>query len=113
MKLHEVDDLGTADPQRLVALVQFLRGRAKDTASKSQISKQSFMALARNLGIIITSDNLDQLANQPPLNNILEPVDPSSEVLVFKGGESSGVNMPVNKAQDIVAKMANKANTLS
>lgn len=113
MRLREVADPATPDSNQLLALVQFLRGRSRDTSSRSQISQQAFFKLARSLGINITPDNLVQISGQPPLSNVLEPVDPASGMIVFKGGEPTDVNMPVNKAQDIVANMAKKANPLT
>lgn len=110
MKLNEMT---TPDPNQLIGLVQFLRGRAKDTSARLQISQNAFLKLARSLGANITPDNLAQMVDQPPLNGLLEPLDPASGVITFKGGEPQNVAMPVNKAQDIVAKMAKKANPLS
>jgi len=113
MRLNEVADSATPDPNELIGLVQFLRGRAKDTSAKMQISQDAFLKLARSLGANITKDNLPQVVDQPPLSGLLEPIDPASGVIVFKGGEPTDVAMPVNKAQDIVAKMAKQANPLT
>ncbi len=113
MRLREDPDSVTALNPQLIGLVQFLRGRAKDTSARAQISQAAFFKLARSLGANITPDNLVQIAGQPPLSNLLEPVDPASGVIVFKGGEPTDINMPVNKAQDIVANMAKKANPLT
>ena len=49
------------------------------------------------------------MIERPPLKNLLEPVDPASAVITFRGGDTGGVDMPVNKAQDIVAKAAQSA----
>lgn len=110
MKLNEMT---TPESNQLIGLVQFLRGRAKDTSARLQISQDAFLKLARSLGANITPDNLAQMVDQPPLNALLEPLDPASGVITFKGGELANTAMPVNKAQDIVAKMAKKANPLS
>lgn len=112
MRLREVADPATPENDQLIGLVQFLRGRAKDTSARAQISQQAFLKLARSLGANITPDNLVQIAGQPPLSNLLEPVDPASGMIVFKGGDPTNINMPVNKAQDIVAGMAKRANPL-
>lgn len=113
MKLQEVASDSQTDNNELIGLIQFLRGRAKDTSARLQISQDAFIKMAGNLGIQITPDSLVQLAAEPPLSNLLEPIDPASGVIVFKGGEPTQVNMPVNKAQDIVAGMAKKANPLT
>lgn len=113
MKLQEVASDPLTDSNELIGLIQFLRGRAKDTSARLQISQDAFIKMAGNLDIQITPDSLVQLAAEPPLSNLLEPIDPASGVIVFKGGEPTQVNMPVNKAQDIVAGMAKKANPLT
>jgi hypothetical protein len=110
MKIMEVD---TGRPDRLLGLAQFLAGRATDTAAKKQISQQAFVKLAQELGINVTDSNLADVVNQPPLSNLFEPLDPATGMITFKGGEKEVTQMPVNKAQDIVAKMAKKANTLT
>ena len=113
MRVNEVSNPQDPDPDRLVGLVQFLAGRASDTASRKQISQQTFMQLAQQLGINVTPSNLSQMVDQPPLNNLLEPLDPNSGVITFKGGEQAPAGMPVNKAQDVVASMAKRANPLA
>ena len=45
-------------PDRLVALVTFLTGRAQDTGARKQISKQAFMSMAQQLGINSTPNFL-------------------------------------------------------
>lgn len=96
-------------PDRLAALISFLAGRAEDTGARKQIGKQSFMSMAQQLGINITDSNLQAMASKPPLSNMLEPIDPQSDQIVFKGGEPGTVDMPVDKARDIVANMAKNA----
>lgn len=96
-------------PDRLVALVTFLSGRADDTGAQKQISKTAFMNMAQQIGINITPQNLQAMVERPPLSNLLEPIDPAADVITFRGGEQERVDMPVNKAQDIVAKAAKSA----
>jgi hypothetical protein len=112
MRIFEVSSSQDPDPDRLMGLVQFLSGRADDQAARKQISQEAFIKLARQLGIIITPNNLAELVDKPPLSNLLEPLDPNSGVITFKGGEQSPTAMPVNQAQDIVAGMAKRANPL-
>lgn len=97
------------NPDRLTALVKFLNGRATDTGAKKQISKQTFMSMAQQLGVNITDQNLEDMLSRPPLDNLLEPPDPGAPNIQFKTGEPGEVNMPVNKAQDIVSKAAKSA----
>lgn len=109
MLLAEVTQDSTPEPNRLIGLVEFLKGRAEDTAGPKRISQQAFMEIAQQLGINITPQNLGELIDRPPLNNVLEPLDPASGIITFKGGEQEPTKMPVDKAQDIVAKMAKRA----
>lgn len=113
MKIFEVESapIFTPSPDQMLGLVEFLSGRADDQASSKQISQLAFINLAQSLGINVTKDNLSELVNQPPLSNVLEPLQPDTdEPIVFKGGEPAGqIEMPVNKAQDIVAKAAKSA----
>jgi hypothetical protein len=111
MKIFEVD-MGmapTPDPEQLSGLAQFLNGRATDTNAKKEISQAAFIKLANDLDINITPQNLADVVSQEPLSNLLEPMDPNTGVLVFKGAGEPNVAMPVNKAQDIVASAAKSA----
>jgi hypothetical protein len=114
MKIIEVDNsMGppapTPDPDQLAGLVQFLAGRATDVNAKKEISQDAFLKLAQDLDININPQNLADIVSQPPLSNLLEPMDPNTGVLVFKGAGEPNPAMPVNKAQDIVAAAAKKA----
>jgi hypothetical protein len=93
-----------------MGLVQFLDGRAKDTNARKQISKDAFINLAQSLNIDVNQDNIQDIVGQPPLSSLLEPLTPDSTEITFKGGaQPQPPTMPVNKAQDIVAKAAKSA----
>jgi hypothetical protein len=113
MRIDEVANTTgtTPEPQKLMGLVSFLAGRADDQAGQKQIDQRAFIDLARGLGITIAPNQLADLVGQPPLSNILEPLAPDSQdPIIFKGGEQpADVEMPVNKAQDIVASAAKSA----
>ena len=114
MKIFEVDgglSEFTPKPDQLMGLVSFLNGRAKDTGSQKQISQQAFISLAQSLDINVNEQNIAELVGQPPLSNLLEPLNPGSQdPIVFKGGETPGPGkMPVNQAQNIVAAAAKTA----
>ena len=78
MRIFEV-----ADPngQKLMALSQFLSGRSDDESAEKQISQTAFIDLAKSLGVNVTAENLGDMISRPPLNNILEPLDPNSGVV--------------------------------
>lgn len=111
MKIFEVaGDSSTPSPDQLLGLVQFLAGRADDTSAPKQISVDAFINLAQSLDINVNKNNIQEIVGQPPLSSVLEPFDPSTNQIVFKGAETAEpVKMPVNKAQDIVAAAAKSA----
>ena len=108
MLIREFDE-GNANTRKLAALVDFLAGRSEDTNSKKQISKQAFINAAKNIGININEQTLAQLVSQEPLKNILEPIEPNSDVIRYRGNKEVDTAMPVDTAQDIVAKNAKAA----
>jgi hypothetical protein len=94
----------------LLGLVQFLAGRADDTSAPKQISVDAFVNLAQSLDINVNKNNVQEIVGQPPLSSVLEPLDPSTNQIMFKGAETGEpVKMPVNKAQDIVSAAAKSA----
>lgn len=110
MLIFEIDQSTTGNDQhKLMSLVQFLSGRSADTTAKKEISQEAFIKLAKNLGVNVTPDNLGDLIAQPPLSNILQPLDPNSGKIVFKGGDDTAPAMSVDKARDIVDKNAKNA----
>ena len=111
MRIDEVASsaIATPDPATLTGLVAFLNGRANDTHAQKQISQAAFISLAQSLDINVNAQNLGELIDQPPLSNVLEPLDPNSGVITFKGAETGATAMPVNQAQDIVAAAAKSA----
>jgi hypothetical protein len=110
MRLDEFDSsFNTPDPTELLGLVKFLTGRAEDTNAQKQISQDAFVSLAQELGINITKTNLADVIAQEPLSNVLEPLDPNSGQITFKGANVGPTAMPVNRAQDVVASAAKAA----
>ena len=109
MLIFEVEDKGV-DSSKLMALTQFLSGRASDTDSKKQISTKAFIQMAQNLGINVTADNLGDLIAKEPLSNILLPYEPNSNVVKFKGNdEPSDTQMDTDQAEQVVNQNAKAA----
>jgi hypothetical protein len=106
MLIREVADPNT---QRLAALSQFLLGRSQDETAKKQISQTAFIDLAKSLGVNVTADNLGDLIGQEPLNNILEPLEPNSGVVRFKGDTEAATGMSVDQARAVVDSNAKAA----
>jgi hypothetical protein len=110
MRIDEVEN-NTPDPTQLMGLVNFLAGRADDQNAQKQISTDAFINAARSLGFPINQRNVVSIVSQSPLDSVLEPIDPQNPTVIkYKGaGDSGPTEMPVNKAQDIVAASAKSA----
>jgi hypothetical protein len=106
MLIREVADPNT---QRLAALSQFLLGRSEDETAKKQISQTAFIDLAKSLGVNVTQDNLGDLISKEPLSNILEPLEPNSGVVRFKGDTEAATGMSVDQARAVVDSNAKAA----
>ena len=107
MLICEVTDINN---EKLVALGQFLMGRAGDTGAKKSISIDAFVNLAQSMGINISADQIRDIADKEPLNNII--VNVTNDEIIFAGaGTDSQVTdtMTVKQAQDTVEKMAKRA----
>jgi len=105
MLICEVTDVGN---EKLVALGQFLIGRAGDTGAKKTISIDAFVNLAQSMGINITAEQLRDIADKPPLNNII--VNITNDEVVFTGANSASADtMTVDQAEKTVEKMAKRA----
>ena len=106
MRIFEV---ANPDSQKLLALSQFLLGRAEDTTAKKEISQAAFIDLAKSLGVNVTPANLGDMISQPPLSNVLEPLDPNSNVVRFKGNTEAETGMSVDQARAVVDSNAKSA----
>lgn len=106
MRLFE---FANPDSEKLLALSKFLSGRADDTTAEKEISQAAFIDLAKSLGVNVTSDNLGQMINQPPLSNVLEPLDPNADVVRFKGNTEGQTGMTVDQARNVVDSNAKSA----
>jgi hypothetical protein len=106
MLIREVADPNT---QRLAALSQFLLGRSEDETAKKQISQTAFIDLSKSLGVNVTADNLGDLISKEPLSNILEPLEPNSGLVRFKGDTEAATGMSVDQARAVVDSNAKAA----
>jgi hypothetical protein len=106
MRLHEF-----ADPNapKLLALTTWLADRAKDENARGQISQQAFIDVAKSLGVNVTETNLGELIAQDPLKNVLEPLEPNSGVVRFKGDLEATGGMTVDQARATVDSNAKSA----
>jgi hypothetical protein len=97
------------DTRKLAALSQFLLGRSEDESARKQISQDAFIQAAKSLGVNVTQDNLADLISQEPLKNILEPLEPNSGVVRFKGDTETTTGMSVDQARAVVDANAKQA----
>ena len=109
MLIFEVEE-PSIDSGKLMALSQFLAGRAGDTDGKKQISTKAFVELAQSLGVNVTPDTLGDLIAKEPLSNVLLPYEPNSNVIKFKGNdEPSDQAMDTDQAEKVVNSNAKAA----
>jgi aryl-phospho-beta-D-glucosidase BglC (GH1 family) len=94
---------------KLLALSIFLKDRAQDENAQAQISQDAFIQAAKSLGINVTSDTLSELISQEPLKNVLEPLEPNSGVIRFKGNTEAATGMSVDQARAVVDSNAKAA----
>ena len=97
------------DSGKLVALSKFLSGRANDESATKQISQDAFIQSAKSLGVNVTPESLADLISQEPLSNILEPLEPNSGVVRFKGDTEAETGMSVDQARAVVDSNAKAA----
>jgi len=94
---------------KLLALSTFLKDRAEDENAQAQISQDAFIDLAQSLGVNVTQDNLSDMINKEPLKNLLEPLEPNSTVIRFKGNTEAVTGMSVDQARAVVDANAKQA----
>jgi hypothetical protein len=110
MLIREVAELDSgSDTKKLAALSQFLLGRSDDESATKEISQQAFIDAAKSLGVNVTPDNLGELISQEPLSNILDPLEPNSGVVRFKGNTEAETGMSVDQARAVVDSNAKQA----
>lgn len=102
-------EFANPDSEKLLALTKFLTGRAEDTTAKKEISQAAFVDLAKSLGVNVTADTLANTISQEPLSNVLEPIEPGSGVIRFKGNVEGSAGMSVDQARATVDSNAKAA----
>ena len=108
MRLREFDESANS-ALKLAALSQFLGDRADDEAAAKQISQAAFIELAQSMGVNVTEQNLGDMISRAPLSNLLEPLEPNSGVVRFKGNTEATTGMSVDQARAVVDSNAKAA----
>jgi hypothetical protein len=110
MLIRELAELDSGpDTKTLAALSQLLLHRAKDESGPKQISQKAFIDAAKSLRVNVSSANLGDLISKEPLSNILEPLEPNSGVVRFKGNTEAETGMSVDQARAVVDSNAKAA----
>jgi hypothetical protein len=94
---------------KLVAITKFLVDRAKDESARKQISQDAYIQAAKSVGVELTPETLADLITQDPLKNLLEPLEPNSGVVRFKGDTEATTGMSVDQARAVVDSNAKAA----
>lgn len=103
------DSASVKQKDKLLALTIFLKDRAQDENAHAQISQDAFIEAAKSLNINVTAENLGDMINQDPLKNVLEPLEPNSGVIRFKGNTEEVTGMSVDQARAVVDANAKQA----
>ena len=101
MRLREFNETANS-ALKLAALTQFLSDRADDEAASKQISQAAFIELAQSMGVNVTEQNLGDMISRAPLSNLLEPLEPNSDIVRFKGNTEATTGMSVDQARAVV-----------
>ena len=110
MLIREFQDTGRiSNQERLLALATFLKDRAQDENARAEISQAAFIDLAQDLGVNVTPQNLADMISQETLSNMLEPLEPNSGRLRFKGNTEEVTGMSVDQARAVVDANAKQA----
>ena len=102
-------DSSVKSDDKLLALTTFLKDRAEDENAAAQISQDAFIDLAQSLGVNVTPENLSDMIAKEPLKNVLEPLEPNSDVVRFKGNIEAETGMSVDQARAVVDANAKQA----
>jgi hypothetical protein len=95
--------------EKLLALATFLKDRAADENAQAEISQDAFIEAAKSLGINVTTDSLADIISRDPLKNVLEPLEPNSNMVRFKGNTEEVTGMSVDQARAVVDANAKQA----
>lgn len=90
----------------IVALVQYIIDKNEADGVKGKISTQAFLRMAQNLGIHLSLTQLQTMAQQPPLSNMIADINDND--IKFDLGMKNPT-MSKDKARDTVNSMAKRA----
>lgn len=108
MLIREFVDTGP-NTSKLATITKFLSRRAEDESAKKQMSIDAYIQAAKSVGVELTPETLGDMISQDPLKNLLEPLEPNSGVVRFKGDTEAETGMSVDQARAVVDANAKAA----
>ena len=102
MKIYEIS---SADAE-IEALVQYVIDKNEADGVKGKVSTKAFLRMAQNLGIHLSLTQLQTMAQQPPLSNMIADIN-DNEIKFDLGIKNP--TMSKDKARDTVNSMAKRA----
>lgn len=97
-----------ATDQEIAAISQLIADRTEDADAESKLSTEAFIGLINKMGIPMTKDTLMDLAERGTLGSVVKDVN--ADVVQFKGQKDiDPTEMTVDKAKDVVRKMAKRS----
>ena len=94
--------------EELAAISQLIADRSKEENVPSKLSTDAFITLANQMGIPLTKDTLMDMVESGKLKSVVKDIN--NEEIIFKGkDEIEPSEMNVDKAKEIVKKMAKRA----
>jgi hypothetical protein len=104
-----LDNKAAPDTNKAAAITQFLVKRAEDESARKQMSQDAYIQALKSVGVEVTPETLGDMINQEPLKNLLEPLEPNSGVVRFKGDTEAQTGMSVDQARAVVDSNAKAA----
>jgi len=90
----------------IVALAQYIIDKNESDGVKGKVSTQAFLRMAQNLGIHLSLTQLQAMAQQPPLSNMIADINDND--IKFDLGLKNPT-MSKDKARNTVNSMAKRA----
>lgn len=104
MLINEVTS-SSPSPVQLIAIIKQVIGRMRDTGVHSALPTQSLLKILRNNGVVLSLDDLQQMSQRPPLNNMISDVS-KHEVTFADMKQNQPDEQPAEVAKDTRSKLA-------
>jgi len=106
--LDEAESSIDAEEEQIAAVAQLMADRTEDENSPSKLNTEAFVDLINKMGLPLTKETLMDLVEKGSLSSIIKDVN--QDEVQFKGQmDVDPTQMSVDKAKDVVSKMAKRA----